>query len=227
MASLMSNEIVRHAARTAMIMIAFATVGTSLLVYIHELTKGPIAESEAAARMMLFRQIVPDSMHDNPLLEDVIEVAPDAMLGNRSVTRAYRARLAGEPMAVILESIAPDGYSGDIKLLVAIRADGTISGVRVLAHKETPGLGDYIDIARSSWIRQFDGLSLANRAAEHWKVKKDGGEFDYVAGATITPRAVIGAVRRTLEYFEIHRESLFAGSVTTGDRIPQQEQTHE
>lgn len=214
MAGIMSSEIVRHAVKTALIMIAFALVGTSLLVYIYDVTKTPIAESEAKARMALFRQIVPDGMHDNPLLEDVIEIPADPMLGNRTASHVYRARLAGEPMAVILEAVAPDGYSGDIKLLVAIRVDGTISGVRVLAHKETPGLGDYIDITHSQWIKQFDSQSLGSRAAELWKVKKDGGEFDYVVGATVTPRAVVKAVRKALEYFEIHRESLFAVEVT-------------
>lgn len=214
MAGIMSSEIVRHAVKTALIMIAFALVGTSLLVYIYDVTKTPIAESEAKARMALFRQIVPDGMHDNPLLEDVIEIPADPMLGNRTASHVYRARLAGEPMAVILEAVAPDGYSGDIKLLVAIRVDGTISGVRVLAHKETPGLGDYIDITHSPWIKQFDGQSLGSRAAELWKVKKDGGEFDYVVGATVTPRAVVKAVHKALEYFEIHRESLFAVEVT-------------
>jgi len=215
----MPKEIVKHALKTALIMIAFALVGTTMLAYVYDITKTPIAESEAKARMALFRQIVPDGMHDNPLLEDVIEIAPDPLLGNRTVSHVYRARLAGEPMAVILEAIAPDGYSGDIKLLVAIRVDGTISGVRVLAHKETPGLGDYIDITHSSWIKQFDGHSLSSRAAELWKVKKDGGQFDYMAGATITPRAVVKAVHKALEYFEIHRESLFAVEVTESEPV--------
>jgi electron transport complex protein RnfG len=214
----MPKEIFKHALKTAMIMIAFALVGTAMLAYVYDITKTPIAESEAKARMALFRQIVPDDMHDNPLLEDMVEIPPDELLGNRTVSHVYRARLAGEPMAVILEAIAPDGYSGDIKLLVAIRVDGTISGVRVLAHKETPGLGDYIDITHSSWIKQFDGHSLSSRAAELWKVKKDGGQFDYMAGATITPRAVVKAVHKVLEYFEIHRESLFAVAVTKNEQ---------
>lgn len=215
----MPKEIIKHAVKTAMILIAFALVGTMMLAYVYDITKTPIAESEAKARMALFRQIVPDDMHDNPLLEDMIEIPPDELLGNRTVSHVYRARLAGEPMAVILEAIAPDGYSGDIKLLVAIRVDGTISGVRVLAHKETPGLGDYIDITHSPWIKQFDGHSLNSRAVELWKVKKDGGQFDYIAGATITPRAVVKAVHKVLEYFEIHRESLFAVEVTDSEPV--------
>ncbi|PKO26185.1 MAG: electron transport complex subunit RsxG [Betaproteobacteria bacterium HGW-Betaproteobacteria-8] len=213
----MPKEIVKHAVKTAFIMIIFTIVGTAMLAYIYNLTKTPIAESEAKARMALFRQIVPDNMHDNELLQDVIEIPANEMLGNKFASHVYRARLDGKPMAVILEAIAPDGYSGDIKLLVAIRVDGTIAGVRVLAHKETPGLGDYIDITHSAWIKQFDGHSLSSRAAELWKVKKDGGQFDYMVGATITPRAVIKAVHKVLEYYEIHRESLFAVAVTKNE----------
>lgn len=213
----MPKEIIKHAAKTAFIMIVFAIVGTAMLAYIYDVTREPIAESEAQARMALFRQIVPESMHDNALLEDRIEIPADAMLGTKSSSYAYRARLEGKPTALILEAIAPDGYSGDIKLLVAIREDGTIAGVRVLAHKETPGLGDYIDIARSKWIKQFDGQSLSMTAPELWTVKKDGGRFDYMVGATITPRAVIKAVRKVLEYYAIHRESLFAVEVTPSE----------
>jgi Na+-translocating ferredoxin:NAD+ oxidoreductase subunit G len=213
----MPKEIVKHAVKTAFILIVFAIVGTALLAYIYDVTKTPIAESEAQARMALFRQIVPDTMHDNELLQDAIEVAPHALLGNKSAAHVYRARLEGKPMAVILEAIAPDGYSGDIKLLVAIKEDGTLAGVRVLAHKETPGLGDYIDIGHSDWVRQFDGKSLKSPVPELWKVKKDGGQFDYMAGATITPRAVIKAVHRVLEYYEIHRELLFAEQVIEGE----------
>ncbi|MDP2247651.1 MAG: electron transport complex subunit RsxG [Nitrosomonadales bacterium] len=195
----------------------FAIVGTAMLAYIYDVTKGPIAESEAQARMTLFRQIVPENMHDNVLLQDVIEIPPDEMLGNKSASKVYRARLDDKPTAVILEAVAPDAYSGDVKLLVAIREDGTIAGVRVLAHKETPGLGDYIDIARSAWIKQFDGQSLTATPPEFWTVKKDGGRFDYMVGATITPRAVIKAVRRVLEYYVIHRELLFAVEVTQSE----------
>jgi len=111
---------------------------------------------------------------------------------------------------VILEAIAHDGYSGDIKLLIAIRADGSISGVRVLAHKETPGLGDYIDIARGNWIKLFNDESVNKTAATQWKVKKDGGKFDYMVGATITPRAVVKAVFKALQFYDANKTTLFA-----------------
>jgi electron transport complex protein RnfG len=116
---------------------------------------------------------------------------------------------------VVLEAAAADGYSGEIKLLVGILADGRLGGVRVIAHKETPGLGDYIDIARSEWIRQFDGKALDDPPADGWKVRKDGGRFDYMAGATITPRAIVRAVRRVLEYHADHRAALGLDSAPT------------
>lgn len=206
----MSESLSRHALITAGIMLGFTVIGTALLAYIHGTTREPIARSEAAARMALFRQILPEAMHDNDLLRDTLKIAPDGELNNRDDTLAYRARLNGQPLAVILEAVAPDGYSGDIKLLVAIRADGEISGVRVLAHKETPGLGDYIDIARDNWIKNFDGQSLAKTDSRGWQVKKDGGRFDHMAGATITPRAVVKAVHKTLQYFAAHRDEIFS-----------------
>ena len=205
------NAIFKHALSTAGIMVAFTVAGTTLLAYTFFATREPIARSEAEARMALFRQILPESMHDNDLLKDTLRIPAGGGLNNRDETLAYRARLAGKPSAVILETVAPDGYSGDIKLLVAIQADGAIAGVRVLAHKETPGLGDYIDIAHGDWIKKnFDGQSLAKTPDDSWKVKKDGGQFDYMAGATITPRAVVKAVHGALKYFAAQRDALFA-----------------
>ncbi len=206
----MSETILKHASKTAITLIAFAIVFTALLAFVFQITKLPIEKSEAAARLSLFRQIVPQSMHNNDLLKDILTIAPNDLLGNKQPTIANRARIDNKPAAVIIEAIAHDGYSGDIKLLIAIKADGSISGVRVLAHKETPGLGDYIDIAKDNWIKLFDNESLLKTAEPQWKVKKDGGEFDYMAGATITPRAIVKAVHKALQYFEANKQSLFA-----------------
>lgn len=206
----MPETILKHASKTAMTLIAFAVVFTALLVFIFQLTKLPIEKSEAAARLSLFRQIVPENMHNNDLLKDKLMIAPSDLLGNKQPTIANRARINNVPAAVIVEAIAHDGYSGDIKLLIAIKADGSISGVRVLAHKETPGLGDYIDIAKDNWIKLFDGESLLKTPESAWKVKKDNGKFDYMAGATITPRAIVKAVHKALQYFEMNKQALFA-----------------
>jgi electron transport complex protein RnfG len=99
---------------------------------------------------------------------------------------------------------------------VAIRADGSVIGVRVVSHHETPGLGDYIELAKNDWIKSFDDTSLNKYQDADWHVKKDGGQFDYMAGATVTPRAVVKAVHHALQYFEQNREQLFAASTTGG-----------
>lgn len=205
----MPETILRHASKTTITLMAFAIVFTSLMAYVYMVTKQPIEQSEAAARLSLFRQIMPEHMHDNDLLKDTLAIAPDPLLGTTETTIANIARTQNQPSAIIFEAIAHDGYSGDIKLLIAVDKAGVISGVRVIAHQETPGLGDYIDIARNEWIKIFDGQSLSNATENDWRVKKDGGQFDYMVGATITPRAVVNAVHKALKYVEQHQAALF------------------
>lgn len=207
----MSESVIKHALKTASTMIAFAFVGTLMLAYMFDITRGPILASEREARMALFKQILPESRYNNELLNETVDIAPNELLGNHLPGKANIARLDNKVSGVILEAIAHDGYSGDIKLLIAINADGTVSGVRVLTHKETPGLGDYIDITRSNWIKNFDKESLAKTPAQQWQVKKDGGQFDYMAGATITPRAVVKAVFKALQFFDQNKETLLMG----------------
>jgi Na+-translocating ferredoxin:NAD+ oxidoreductase subunit G len=196
------------------IMVVFSLVGTAFLAKTYLATKAPIEASEAKAKMKLFEQVLPTNEHDNDLLNDFIDIPAGGELNNRKATKAYIARLAGVATAVILETTARDGYSGDIKLLIAVRKDGSLGGVRVITHKETPGLGDYIDIAKGNWIKSFDNLSLSLRASEQWQVKKDGGQFDYMAGATITPRAVVKATHKVLTYVEANKTLLFAGHIS-------------
>jgi electron transport complex protein RnfG len=205
----MSESILKHSVKTAMVMIAFTIVGTLSLAIIHQTTEVPISKAEAEVRMGLFAQILVPELYDNDLLQDEIKLPAGGDLGNRDETSIYRARLKDKPTAVILEATAPDGYSGDIKLLVAIKADGEIAGVRVLTHKETPGLGDYIDISHSEWIKQFDGQSLVKRNDEAWFVKKDGGQFEFTTGATITPRAVVKAVHKVLKFYSKNQQAIF------------------
>jgi Na+-translocating ferredoxin:NAD+ oxidoreductase subunit G len=205
----MTETILKHASKTATILVAFAIVYTLFLAYTHEVTKAPIAESEAKVRMELFSQILPSDLYDNDLLKDKVTIEPNELLGNRQPIIANRARLNNAPSAIILEAMAHDGYAGDIKLLIAIKYDGSITGVRVLTHKETPGLGDYIELAKGNWIKLFDAESLEKTAETKWAVKKDGGQFDYMAGATITPRAVVKAVHKALQYFDANKEALF------------------
>jgi Na+-translocating ferredoxin:NAD+ oxidoreductase subunit G len=206
----MSESIFKHTATTMAIMVIFSLVGTAFLAKTYLITKAPIEASENAAKMKLFEQVLPTNAHDNDLLKDFIDVPAGGELNNRKATKAYVARVAGAATAVILEATARDGYSGDIKLLMAVRKDGSLGGVRVVAHKETPGLGDYIDIARDNWIKAFDNQSLNSPPSEQWKVKKDGGHFDYMAGATITPRAIVKATHKALTYVAANQQMFFA-----------------
>ncbi|MEI7842098.1 MAG: electron transport complex subunit RsxG [Gallionellaceae bacterium] len=204
------RRIARSTLQTASNLVFFAIIGTAVLASTYFLTHEKIVESEKAEKLKLITQIVPTTLYDNDIMQDTLSIATDPLLGNDAETLAYRARLNGEPSAVVIEAIAPDGYSGKIALILAVKANGELAGVRVVAHKETPGLGDYIELLKNPWIKGFDGKSREMYKDADWKVKKDGGQFDYMAGATITPRAVIKAVNKSLLYFAANRDQLFA-----------------
>lgn len=198
---------------TALNLLFFTLIGTALLALTYQFTHDPIARSEEKEKLKLVTQIAPAEIYDNDIIKDTADLAADKLLGNDDTTVAYIGRLKNEPSIAVLQVVAPDGYSGKISLIISIRSDsqgnGKIGGVRVISHKETPGLGDYIEIARNKWITGFDGTSLDNTKDSDWKVKKDGGQFDYMAGATITPRAVVKAVHKALQYYAQHREEMF------------------
>lgn len=199
-----------NAFRAGGLLVLFAVIATAMLATTFDITRSEITRNEQQAQRALIAQVMPATLHDNDLLEAGSSLAPDDMLGTRNVSHAWIARKQGQATGVVLEAIAPDGYSGEIALLIGISADGRITGVRVTAHKETPGLGDYIEIAKSRWITQFDGKSLTDPADPGWKVQRDGGRFDARTGATITPRAVVKAVNGALHYFVRHRSRLLA-----------------
>ena len=162
----------------------------------------------AEARQLL--EIFPPDTHDNEIVDDVFEVAAEtALLGIREPRQGYRVRQGDTVVGVILPATARDGYSGDIRALVGVRQDGSVAGVRVVAHRETPGLGDKVDLRKSDWILDFNERSLANPALNGWNVEKEGGVFDQFTGATVTPRAVILATRRALEYATLNSATLF------------------
>lgn len=203
----MLPEISRSMLKNALVLGLFAigTVGSVALLQQGTATRIAAAEREAQVRTLA--EILPAGSYDNHLLDNRIELnAPE--LGHRSPQSAYLALKGDQPSALILPVTAPDGYSGAIHLLVGIFADGRLAGVRVLGHKETPGLGDKIELAKSDWVRSFEGKSLNNPGEDGWAVKKDRGEFDQFAGATITPRAVVKAVHGALRYFDKHRAQL-------------------
>jgi electron transport complex protein RnfG len=199
---------------TTIILLMFAIIGTTLVAVTYEGTRDQIAANERATLLRKLHRLIAPEQHDNVLLEDVLAVRDVTLLGTDEPVTVYRARKDGKPVSLVIETIAPDGYSGTIRLLVGINIDGSLSGVRVVGHRETPGLGDAIDETRSDWIHVFDGKSLDNPEAPGWAVRKDGGSFDQLTGATITPRAVVKAVRNALLYYRQHQETLFE---PTGD----------
>ena len=203
------------ALRTAAILFVFVIIFTGLLSGAYQWTKPAIEASAAEEKMKLIDEVLPRTDYDNDLLQDTLTLPPSAELGLDEATTLYRARKAGQPSAVVFEAAAPDGYAGKVRLLIALRADGTLAGVRVTQHKETPGLGDYIEVKKDKnkarpWITQFTGLALAQVADGEWKVKKDGGRIDYHAGATVTPRAVSKAVLKAVKWAAAHRDQFFA-----------------
>lgn len=210
----------RNAMRTGTILFVFALVATALLVFTFARTHPTIERSEQAAKLARLSQVLPPTLYDNDLLTSRKTLPADERLGTTQPSTVWIARRAGAVTAVAIEAIAPDGYSGDIQLLIGIDVNGKLTGVRVTAHRETPGLGDYIDRNKSPWIEQFVGKSLTQPAEKKWRVTKDGGSFDARAGATITPRAVVKAVRHTLEYFAKHRATLIAAAVPDKEQAP-------
>lgn len=196
--------------RAAAMLAIAAVCSVGLVSFVHDITRPRIEASERAQRVAQLAAVLGPARYDNDLLADVVTVRDPELLGTDEPLPVHRARLAGRPVAVLLVAVAPDGYSGAIRLLVAVDPDGRLLGVRVLSHKETPGLGDAIEARKSGWIDAFAGRSLEDPAVDRWKVRKDGGDFDQFTGATVTPRAVVRAVRNALVYVDRHRDELFA-----------------
>ena len=188
----------------------FAAVTSIAIGWTYLSTKSQIDFEVRRAEARQLLEIFPADTHDNEMVDDTFTIdAETSLLGIRVARQGYRVRLNDEVIGVILPTTARDGYSGDIRALVGIRRDGTVAGIRVVAHRETPGLGDKVDIRKSDWVTDFNQRSLDDPTPPGWNVKKDGGVFDQFTGATVTPRAVILATRRALEYANLHTASLF------------------
>ncbi|MGC8121500.1 electron transport complex subunit RsxG [Marinobacter sp. VGCF2001] len=183
----------------------FAIITGGTIALTQGLTKARIQEQAARAEAKALFEIIPESQHDNDLLKDVVTLPASPRLPVEGPLRAWVARKDGDPVGMILPTVAPDGYSGNIRLLVGLNLQGRLLGVRVISHKETPGLGDRIETRKSDWVYAFEGKSLGNPEPRAWNVKKNGGVFDQFTGATITPRAVVKAVKKTLVYFREQR----------------------
>ena len=192
------------------VLAVFAAITSVAIGWTYLATKDQIDMEVRRAEARQLLEIFPPETHDNDIVDDGFELVADTpLLGIREARQGYRVRRDDRVIGVILPATARDGYSGDIRALVGVRDDGTVAGVRVVAHRETPGLGDKVDLRKSDWILGFDNRSLSQPHLSGWNVEKDGGVFDQFTGATVTPRAVILATRRALEYARLNAETLF------------------
>ncbi|MEF1289396.1 electron transport complex subunit RsxG [Vibrio sp. M260118] len=193
----------------------FACASTGVVALTNYLTKDQIQLQEQRQLLSVLNQVIPHEMHDNDLYRACTLVNAPA-LGTDTPMPAYLATINNEPSALAIEAIAPDGYNGRIKVIIGIKQDGTITGTRVLNHQETPGLGDKIDLRITDWILSFTGKKVTESNLSDWKVRKDGGQFDQFTGATITPRAVVKAVKNTVQYVNTHRDQILAQPLNCG-----------
>lgn len=192
--------------RTLLTLGLIGLLAAALLSGVHLVTRDRIASEQQRQALASLNQLVPESEYDNALVEDRFSAA---ISGLSNPSMIYRARMDGEPVALLVDTTTPDGYSGDIRLLVGLRPSGDIIGVRVLDHRETPGLGDEIELKRSDWIRQFAGKSLGDPPTQAWAANRRGGHFDTLSSATITSSAVIEAVRNVLAWYSDNRDNAF------------------
>lgn len=202
-------NIIRNMLISAVLLGFFGLLGTSMVLGINFITKDKIEENIKASLLQSLNSIIPANTYNNNLLTSSIQIPAHRLLGKKTPTTVYQAWMDKKPIAIAFDIIAPDGYSGKIKLLLAIKKNAELSAVRVISHKETPGLGDKIEIERSDWITSFNNKSLDNTNKKQWKVKKDGGVFDQFTGATITPRAIVKALHNALLYYQANHRLLF------------------
>jgi len=207
-----ADSAVARALRAAAVLAAATVVAVALVSLVHDRAQPSIEASRRARQLAELTAVLGDVAYDNDPLADTVMLHDPELLGSEQPLTAHRVRRAGTTVALLLNVVAPDGYSGPIRLLVAVDAAGRVLGVRVLEHRETPGLGDAIESRRSDWLRGFDGRSLADPRPDRWEVRRDGGDFDQFTGATVTPRAVVRAVRKALVHVERHHDELFGAA---------------
>lgn len=196
-------------AKNALLLAVFSMITAGAIGFTYMMTHTQITENIRVVEEGALLEIIPAKHHNNSMLDDFVMFDDSELLKLKQPTKGYVAKKDGKVVAIIYPAIAPDGYSGAIRLIVGVFKDDTIAGIRVLEHHETPGLGDKIELKKSSWVLGFNGRSLTNPLPEQWKVKKDKGVFDQFTGATITPRAITASVLRVLQYHHAHKDELF------------------
>lgn len=202
----MNNPMIKN----GLLLALFALLCTGLVAVVNQQTFDEIKLQQQKELMGILHQLIPDDLHDSELTAQCTLLQNKEALGTDDALPAYIATAAGKPVAIALEAIAPDGYNGNIKLIVGINTQGEVLGVRTLSHQETPGLGDKIELRKSDWVTKFVGKVLTSEDDKQWHVQKDGGDFDQFTGATITPRAYVKAVKRAVWYFTQHQAEIFS-----------------
>ncbi len=200
----------RSVMKTGLTLAMIAAICTALVAATFQGTRDRIAANEKALLEQSLEPALAGVFYDSGVSESRVVIEPPHDLPGNGPAIIYRVFAEDIPVAALFVVTARDGYSGPIRILLGVEADGTVTGLRILEHRETPGLGDKIEVTRSDWVRQFEGRSLADPLPDGWAVKVDGGQFDQLTGASVTPRAVIKAVRETLLYFDAHRDELFS-----------------
>jgi len=193
--------------KNSLILAVFAIVCTAIVGLVNELTKDRIKEQAQLQLLNTLHGIIEPKRYDNNITQDCVSVN-SPLLGSSTMHTAYIARQSGKAIAIAITSTAPDGYNGNIELIIAINMDSSISGLRVLKHQETPGLGDKIELRKSNWVISFNNKKLLSEEDNRWAVIKDNGMFDQFTGATITPRAIVKAVKQALIYFRQNKQAL-------------------
>ncbi len=197
---------------SALTLTALAAVCTLLVASTYQATRERIDANEQAYLEQSLKPVLEGIEYDGTLSDSTMVIEPPHTLPGDDPVTVYRVYADGAPIAALFVVTARDGYSGPIRLLIGIDASGAVNRARVLEHRETPGLGDQIESAKSDWIEQFNRTSLTEPSADRWLIKRDGGDFDQLTGASITPRAVVKAIKETLIYFESHRDTVFAAT---------------
>ena len=202
---------------SALILAVMAAVCTALVALTYTLTGERIADNQQAFLEESLQPVLAGIEYDGPLSDSTMIIpVPHDLPGNQPAT-VYRVFEDEAPLAALFVVVARDGYAGPIRLLIGLTDDGRITRARVIEHRETPGLGDRIEAGRSDWINQFDGRSLADPTEDMWKIRRDGGEFDQLSGASITSRSVVKALRETLIYFNANHDAVFAPDADTDE----------
>ncbi|MDH3748647.1 MAG: electron transport complex subunit RsxG [Gammaproteobacteria bacterium] len=206
-----------HVMKSGLTLAAIAAICTALVATTYQGTKARIAANEQAWLEQSLEPALAGVFFEGSVTESKLVIPTPHELPGRDDVIVYRVFAEAQPVAALFAVTAPDGYAGPIRILLGATYDGVVTGIRILEHRETPGLGDKIVSSRSNWVFQFDGHSLDNPELTGWALKRDGGQFDQLTGASITPRAVINAMRETLLYFAAHRDEIFSQAANGDD----------